>query len=153
MNKTITITLALIAASFIGVIIIFNIQQTERTTLAPHVKINGQIIKVLIADEPAELTQGLSDRPYLEADQGMLFVFPDSQVRSFWMKNMHFPLDIIWIDDNNIINISQNLPPEGEQPQNHYSSVLPVNYVLEVIAGFAAENEIVVGDEVMINIQ
>lgn len=112
----------------------------------PHVIINNKIIQIEIADEQPEQIQGLSDRESLDKNSGMLFIFNDKQIRSFWMKNMHFPLDIIWIQDNKIVNISKNLPPEGEMPENHYSSKYPVNYVLEVNAGLVDEYEIKIGD-------
>ena len=153
MKKPLTIILTLTAVLLIGIIIVFNIQRTANPSLGPYVKINNKIIKVLIADEPAEQTRGLSDRPRLEADQGMLFIFPKSQIRSFWMKNMRFPIDIIWIEDNKIINISKNLPPEGQQPQNHYSSDKPANYVLEVNAGFVEEHSIEVADKIIFNLK
>ena len=113
-----------------------------------YITINNQPVRVEIADEPLERQQGLSNRKKLAENEGMLFIFSDKQIRSFWMKKMNFPLDIIWLDDNRIINISKNLLPEGEQPQNKYSSVLPVNYVLEVNAGFTGQHNIKAGDRV-----
>ncbi|MEA3398140.1 MAG: DUF192 domain-containing protein [Patescibacteria group bacterium] len=115
---------------------------------APAVIINGQIINVEIADKPAEQIQGLSDRENLAENSGMLFIFENKQIRNFWMKNMHFPLDIIWISDNNIVNISQNLPPEKQSPKNNYSSKQPVNYVLEINAGMVEKYKIKIGDNV-----
>ena len=81
----------------------------------------------------------------------MLFVFPDKEERQFVMRNMNFPLDILFIDDDKIINIAADLPPEGSEPVNVYVSGAAVNYVLELPAGFCRENEIVVGDMVKIN--
>ncbi|MBU4216818.1 DUF192 domain-containing protein [Candidatus Parcubacteria bacterium] len=114
----------------------------------PNVKINETIIKVLVADDMQEQTQGLSDRPKLEKSEGMLFVFDTKQERSFWMKQMNFPLDIIWIEDDKIVNIHKNLPPEGDNPENHYASQFRINYVLEVNAGFVDEQKIKIGDTV-----
>lgn len=108
--------------------------------------IDGNKLNVEIADNPAERTQGLSDRASLPADNGMLFVFADKRVRSFWMKNMHFPLDIIWVDGDKIIGINKNLPPEGETPANHYQSPGAADYVLEVNAGWADEHGVEAGD-------
>ena len=66
------------------------------------------------------------------------------------MKNMHFPIDIIWISHRRVVNISKNLQPEGKNPKKTYSSIYPVNYVLEVNAGFCEENNIIIGDEIKI---
>ena len=82
----------------------------------------------------------------------MLFVFHDYQKRTFVMRRMHFPLDIIWIKDDKIVNIAKNLPPEGENPDKLYSSSLPINYVLEVNGRFCDENGVEIGDEVEINL-
>lgn len=124
------------------------ISNTER----PAVEINGRVIGVEIADSFEKQRQGLSDREELTQGTGMLFVWDNKQVRTFWMKNMYFPLDIIWITDGQVVNISENLPPEGEVPKNTYSSIFPVDYVLEVNAGFCQRYGIKVGDEVFLNL-
>lgn len=120
------------------------------TTREPHAIINDYIIKVEIADDFEEQQQGLSDRDFLCPGCGMLFVFPKKQVRQFWMKNMHFTLDIIWIDGDKVVGISPNLIPEGEQPSQQYSSLTPVNYVLEVNGGVANGLGIKAGDRIEI---
>jgi uncharacterized protein len=109
------------------------------------------VINVELADTPRAQIQGLSDRKKLEDGYGMLFVFADKQNRNFWMKNMHFPLDIIWLEDQKIVKISDNLPPEGESPQKHYLVETPVNYVLEVPAGFCKKHKIEIGNQVFYN--
>jgi len=119
----------------------------------PYVKIKNSIIKVEIADDFEEQIKGLSNRDSLDDNSGMLFVFPDKQIRRFWMKDMRFPLDIIWINDNKIVKIDKNLPPEGEKPQNIYSSEIPVNYVLEVNGGYCSKHNINVGSEVELKIK
>lgn len=108
-------------------------------------------INVDLAKTQAEQARGLSYRSKLDDYQGMLFIFDDKQVREFWMKDMNFPLDIVWLDDNKIIKISNNLAPEGDKPANIYSSSNPVNYVLEVPAGFCEKNNIKAGDKIFYN--
>lgn len=85
--------------------------------------------------------QGLSGRTKIPAD-GMLFVFPQAEVRYFWMKEMNFPLDMIWLKDWEIVGIAYNaeLPPENERefPSINYCSVFPADMVIEVEAGRAA---------------
>jgi len=111
-----------------------------------YVQIKNNIIAVEIADSPASQARGLSNRPSLSENQGMLFIFPDRQTRIFWMKKMLFPLDIIWLDGNRIVKISANLPAEGLAPAKIYSSDTPVNYVLEVNAGWAKRAGVKVGE-------
>lgn len=115
------------------------------------IEINDRIIKVEIADTAELRYRGLSERKSLCEDCGMLFIFPDKAARTFVMRNMNFPLDIIWIDGDEIKKISKNLPPEGENPAIIYSSEFPVNYVLEVNGGYTDKNAIFTGDKVVIN--
>lgn len=128
-----------------------NNTKTGQSYEFPNVEINGSFVKIEVADTIQKQIQGLSDKEKLEKDEGMFFVFDDKQVRSFWMKKMNFPLDIIWIEDNKIVNISKNLAPEGESPVNKYSSIQRVNHVLEVNAGFSDSKNLKIGDMIKIN--
>jgi len=85
----------------------------------------------------------------------MLFVFEQENIRqSFWMKDMNFAIDIIWISDEEIIQIDENIPPpDPGMPDSELKSYLPnqpIDYVLEVNAGFSDENNIKIGDPVKI---
>ncbi|MFH1822394.1 MAG: DUF192 domain-containing protein [Patescibacteria group bacterium] len=111
-----------------------------------EVVINNKSVKVEIADEESEQYNGLSGRESLCANCGMLFIFNNKTTRTFVMRRMDFPLDIIWLDDNKIIKIDKNLKPEGDEPINFYQSSQPVNYVLEVNAGLADKYNMVVGN-------
>ena len=117
----------------------------------PNVVIGNKLIQVTIADELDEQLRGLSKRQFLQDGQGMLFIFKKAKVRNFWMKNMDFPIDIIWLNNNKIINISKELPPEEDHPQNTYSSIYPVNFVLEVPSGYVQNNNISKGNKVLFN--
>ncbi len=121
---------------------------TQKNVAQNVVRIDNKEIKVVLAKNEAEWERGLSGKPGLGENEGMLFIFPGTAVRKFWMKDMNFNLDIIWIRDNRIIKISKNLPREGDQPKKIYSSDRPVNYVIEVNAGWTDRNNIKVGDEV-----
>ena len=110
--------------------------------------INGHVLKVETADEPGEMVQGLSGRPGLCADCGMLFQYSDYQIRNFWMNKMNFPLDIIWLKDNVIVGIAADVPILTDGEITRLSSPEAVNRVLEVNAGWVAQNGVKVGDEV-----
>lgn len=119
--------------------------QTKFVTLT----VNHQTIKAELARTSLQHIQGLSNRQSLPANQGMLFVFNKHFKPSFWMKDMRFPLDIIWISDGLIVDITSNIsPPQPNQPLKHYSPTQPVNYVLELNAGWAAEHNLKIGDRV-----
>lgn len=116
-----------------------------------EIKVGNTVIKVEVADTPEKRTKGLSGRNSLDQDSGMLFTF-DSKgtLPVFWMKDMQFSLDFIWISKGKIVQIDKKVPPPGgnitDNQLPRYSPSTPVNYVLEVNAGFADKNNIKVGD-------
>lgn len=145
MNKLYSIIFILILAAA-GVMRVGQYMQSHG-----KVEIGGKTVKVEIANDPAEMQKGLSGRESLEDGRGMLFVFGEQGQTAFWMKDMKFPLDIIWIQDETIVDIAANLPPLAGDYVSTYSPRVPANYVLEVNAGFAAEHGIKEGDQVKIN--
>ena len=109
-------------------------------------------IKVEIAADDEERANGLMFREKLGKNKGMLFVYSNSEVRTFWMKNTLIPLDIIFISSElEIINIEEALPCL-EDPCKVYSSKEEVKYVLEVNKGFTKWKNINVGDKVVLKI-
>ena len=112
------------------------------------IKIGNQDLRVQIADEALEMAKGLSGRKSLPADEGMLFIYPDYRRPGVWMKEMQFPLDLIWIKNDKIVDITTNVPVPTTTPLLHYWPKEPINYVLEVNAGFVQTNKIKIGDQV-----
>lgn len=112
-------------------------------------KANGQKITEIdieIADDDLQTERGMMYRRSLKHDRGMLFIFPDEQERSFWMKNTFIPLDIIYLDASRIIvSITENAQPRSEQS---IWSEAPAKYVVEVNAGFTALHRIAKGDSI-----
>ena len=112
--------------------------------VAPTVTINNVVVSVEIADTPTKRTQGLSGRQSLPQNSGMLFIFDIPYIPSFWMYNMNFALDFLWIRDNTIVDITENVPPPvAGTPDNElplYSPNAPVDMALELNAGWVARN-------------
>ncbi len=107
------------------------------------VRVGGVAITVEIADTPALRERGLMHRDSLPANHGMLFVYPDEQVRSFWMRNTKIPLDIAFIDRNGTVVDVERM--EAQTDENTVSSS-PAMYALEMAAGWFAANGVDVGD-------
>ena len=112
-------------------------------TVAPTVSVGGATFSVELAVTSDEQQQGLSDRPSMDPGAGMLFVYDSPKGVVFWMKNMHFPLDILWIGaDCTLVDFSRNVPPPAPGTENsdleRYRSGADIQYVLEVNAGAAA---------------
>jgi uncharacterized protein len=111
-----------------------------------YVKIAGQTVKVDLATTPKEQEQGLSGRISLADDTGMLFVFPQAGKYFFWMKDMNFPIDIVWLDENlRVIYIQKKALPES-YPKT-FGSEKESLYILEVSAGFLEKNNLKEGDK------
>lgn len=108
-------------------------------------------IRAEIAASPLKKNAGLSARPALAKDTGMLFIFSKPYRYPFWMKGMRIPLDFIWIKDGIVVDVTKNvLPPaQGGFPETILPSE-PSNMVLEVHAGFTEEHGIAVGDALTI---
>jgi uncharacterized membrane protein (UPF0127 family) len=102
-------------------------------------------VQVEIADSPDELARGLMGRTTLGENRGMLFVFPDEELRSFWMKNTLIPLSIAYMDSDGRIVDLQDMKPLDDDPPN-YVSTEPAKYALEVNQGFFKERGVKVGD-------
>jgi uncharacterized membrane protein (UPF0127 family) len=103
--------------------------------------------RILIASTSASRQQGLSGRISMAPDEGLLFIFPTAGDYGFWMKDMNFPIDIVWIDaDRKVAGISENLLPES-YPTNYFP---PKNivYVLELNAGAAQKAGLKTGSAV-----
>ena len=110
--------------------------------------INETVIKAEKVTSSLAMYRGLSGRLSLCDNCGMLFEYPNRAERWFVMRKMNFPLDIIFVDEGKIVNIAENLLPEGRNPINYYSSGQPVNTVLEVPGGFTKKNGIKIGDQI-----
>ncbi len=114
------------------------------------VTINQAVVRATLADTDAKHEQGLSGHPSLAPDEGMLFIFDHADLYGFWMKDMNFPLDIIWIANNQVVGFSENLAPDPSPERKIYYPPEPVDRVLEVRSGFVKEQNINVGDKVQI---
>lgn len=110
--------------------------------------IEGVRVYVDIADEKSEWEKGLSGRDSLAPLRGMLFVFPTADYYKIWMKNMNFPIDVFWIDDNGkIVDIWHHAMPDSYP--NAYKPNKRARYILETVADFADEHGIEIGDSVL----
>lgn len=131
-------------------------------TALSKASLDGQRVTVLVADQPLEveivnqpasITQGLSGRSEIGAE-GMLFVLGSDRQAVFWMKDMLFDLDLVWIRDGEIVAILQNVPrPARGTPDAElelYSPEVLVDMVLEIPAGQAAAQGFEPGQQLFI---
>lgn len=110
------------------------------------VVINGYKINVEIADSPPEYQKGLMFHEPLKANEGMLFIFPEQTPRSFWMKNVFFPIDIIFLNsEKKVVDIKDNFYPCTKEPCEIFTSK-PAKYALEVQRNFVENQKVKIGD-------
>ncbi|KKU10041.1 MAG: hypothetical protein UX13_C0022G0012 [Candidatus Woesebacteria bacterium GW2011_GWB1_45_5] len=163
MFKQIVLPFLLVAAFVTGVGIFVKNSKNLKFTIAPNstataektVTIGESVIKVEIADTQSQRAKGLSGRSSIEENSGMIFVFDSQNVTPiFWMKDMIIPIDIVWINDGKVVKIDTNIrPPKENTPDKNlptYVAGQPVDYVLEVNAGFVENQGIKIGDSVQI---
>lgn len=129
------------------------VTQQSNQLLMGTVTIDNQAFTVELATTSAQQEKGLSNHSPLQKNHGMLFVFPTPSYYSFWMRQMEFPIDIIFIRDDHIISIKQNAPPPKEKQTTSlplYQPSEPVNMVLEINAGLSKDYNFHTGDTVTI---
>jgi len=127
----------LILAVFVGLALLF---------MPAKVRLGGQTIAVDVADDEAERKAGLGGRQSLDEGTGMLFIFDSNDRQGIWMKDMEFPIDVIWLSaDKKIVHIESDMQPDS------YPAVFRpdenARYVIEVPAGFAAKHHIHEGQQ------
>jgi len=105
---------------------------------------------VELADEPQEQVQGLMFRESMDQDRGMLFIFQQKSIYSFWMKNTLIPLDIIWIDENKeVVFIENNVQPCKEDPCFSINPGREAKYALEINGGIAEKIGLALGNKLI----
>ena len=103
--------------------------------------IGNVAVKIEVATSPTEKQKGLSGRNFMQKNSGMLFIFSQPDFYPFWMKDMKFPIDIIWLDENlQIINIEKNITPDTFPKK--FIPRLPAKYALEINAGWSDKNKV-----------
>lgn len=114
-------------------------------TASSTVTVGTTSISVEVADDPAERMQGLSGRSALPEGDGMLFIFEYENNWGIWMKDMRFPIDIVWAgSDGEILTIAHKVSPQT-YPNAFYPSSPTARYVLELPAGYAKAHGIAEG--------
>lgn len=161
-NKVVS---GIIVVSFISFIILFNLPKTQKHG---NISVNQSSIKfqkdgeltfqsadgkyiskinIEIAADDDKRTKGLMDRLSMKEEQGMLFLFPYETIQSFWMKNTVIPLDLIFLNKENVIvTIRKDAIPFDT---GQYASTKPAINVVEVVAGYTDLYGIRVGDKIV----
>lgn len=142
----------LIIILIVGTIGLFSLWFYTKHPLQTTVTVRNTTFIVDVAITAKEKEVGLGFRNSLAQNHGMLFVYTNKERYPFWMRNMWFPIDMLWIDDRTIVDISKNVPT-SDKPVNQlpiYHPTVPVDKVLELPAGTVDRVGIVIGDKITI---
>ena len=144
--RFIYILLAIVFVIFAAQRLFFSQSSTQKPD--PNILyINTTPVHLTYATTEAQRMQGLSGKSSLGADEGMLFVFDAPEEAGIWMKDMKFPLDIVWIDENyKIFDVKEHATPESYP--KIFTPSAKASYVLEVNDGFLQKNQIKIGDPI-----
>jgi uncharacterized protein len=106
----------------------------------------GYNYSMTVVKDGPELTRGLSGTDNLPNDQAMLFVFPNDDLWGIWMKDMNYPIDIVWLDsDRTVVHTVQNALPSS-YPNTTFKPPVPARYVIELSSGTIERTGIKIGD-------
>ena len=145
MIKKLTI-LVLTIAVLMGIVGLIFKKQTPPPADLYSLIVGDAQIKVELAESQGARAQGLGGRKSLPQDQGMFFIFEKSEAHPFWMRDMQFPLDIIWLDENyKVVYIEKDLNPDT-YPKS-FGPDVPTKYVLETNTGWTEKNKITLGSQ------
>jgi len=123
--------------------------QGQILPVTAEVEIADQTLGLEVAETPQQQAVGLMARESLPDDRGMLFPFEPARPVNFWMKNVLIPLDMVFIHGGEVVAISNDVPPcEGDPCPTYGPSRQPVDYVLELRGGRAAELDLETGDAI-----
>ena len=146
MPKTITTIIILFS-------LIILVSGCNDTPESDQVCFKDRCFTVELAETTEARTQGLMFRDYLAADTGMLFIFPEEQQPTFWMKNVSLPLDIVWIDTNQkIVSINENVQPCLSDNCPTIRPTKKIQYVLEINGGLISDMNLKIGDQAKMDI-
>lgn len=157
MNLKLLILIILVFLGFAVVFFSFSLLKKPNEKLTPpQITINNAALTLEIADTPEKQTKGLGGHNPLSGNEGMLFPYSPALKVVFWMKDMTFPIDIIYIADSKVVQIYPNIPPPLPNAPikqlKRYPSSQPVDYVLETQAGWTKKHGIVVGNNVNLSL-
>ncbi len=146
------IIIAMFSVASVAILTLLSHAVTNKQSYVTFLTQKGPVkVKVEIADTYLKRSIGLMNRTSLGESEGMLFIFPNPAIQTFWMKNTLIPLDMIFADENGkIVDIKKDVQPCRTFVCETYSSGKEAKFVVEVNAGFSDRNSISVGNRIEI---
>lgn len=154
--KKVLLAFGLLLIIIAGILVTQNYLKTNSFSLFKKnstATIDNHTFKLVVASSQREKELGLSETKSLPQDQGMIFLFEKPDYYSFWMKNMTFPIDIIYVNKDRIVTIRNNVQPPKSPIENPiiYMPSDPSDKVLEIQAGLSEKYSFKKGDKIKID--
>jgi uncharacterized protein len=143
MKKYLSMILYLAISVFLIAVLFFRGNAPQRLPQLKDLQIGSAKLRVEVANTDAKRELGLSYRPALPRDHGMLFTFDKEGNYAFWMNGMNFPLDFIYLNGHKVVEVKENVPASDLTP---FYPGEPVDAVVEVNAGFVKQNGVTVDE-------
>ena len=134
--------------AFLFVVFLVYLKTREYILPKATIQFANETIKVEIAETPLSRTRGLKSHAPLAENEGMLFLFSVADRHSFWMKDMKFPIDIVWFNQGRVVDIAPNVPISVTKDLPLYTPRLPSQSALELKAGFVERHGVKIGDPI-----
>lgn len=152
MHRTKGVFIVLLVLAFFGAVLLGsrlstefspeNVSDEAVTTEFREFEIGSEVLRVEVVRTPAAITKGLGGRDTI-GSEGMLFVFEEPRVATFWMKDMRFNIDLVWITDERVVGVVRDMVAPGkgmvDSVSPRYTSPEPVDMVLEIPTNAAFE--------------
>lgn len=150
--KKMFLTFAIFIILVIGMVVTKNYLQENPSWKTAKATIKNHSFKLHIAKSSKDKQIGLSQKKNLPDDYAMIFPFEKPDYYSFWMRNMVFPIDIIFIKDNSIVTIYPDIKPPASQNDilQIFKPKIPADTVLEIKSGLSQKYDFKEGDKVTI---
>lgn len=135
----------LATAIFIGIFLAsFGLFQEKRTPQSFSARLGGEALTLEVVDTELLRERGLSGRSVLAENQGMFFIFPKEDLHGFWMKDMRFPIDILWLDyAYRIVDVEEQVTPDSYP--RVFRPQVKAHYAVELPAGFFSQYHLMLG--------
>ncbi len=137
-----------------GAVVFFASRSSGLLSDKAQAKLGDETFRLEVADSDKERQLGLSGKRSLGEKDGMIFLFSEATTPAFWMKDMNFPIDIIFLNGEKVVSVFKNVPaPKNEEdPLPLYQPTGPVDRVIEVKAGTAEKHSIDPGDTLTVTL-
>lgn len=152
MNKRIILAIGIALVSLSFMLVLYRSEQNVLLEPEYVLQIKDNTINLEVADTPDERKLGLSGRESINDNEGMFFIFPESDFHGIWMKDMNFSIDIIWLDEDfEVVNFKKDVSPDTYPTS--FRPERPASYVIELLRGSIDKFSVKIGQQLEVSLK